>query len=144
MSAASASSRPRCMIAGSARRAFTQRRRQPGPTTSSPSTGGRDPCASTSTAWASNPGFYPEPFTKTTYGRDAPDRPKARYEYVVTGMGDFPVDMLHFDQCWPVTGDDAAKIVEPASPAEPRSIRMRSHSQPDTGRWSSFGWSVER
>jgi len=59
---------------------------------------------------------------------------KRVYEYVVTGMGDFPVDMLHFDQCWPATGDDAAKIVEPASPAEPRSIRMRSHQRPDTDR----------
>ena len=58
-------------------------------------------------------------------------------------MGDFPVDMLHFDQCWPATGDDAAKIVEPASPAEPRSIRMRSHQRPDTDRWSSFGWTVK-
>ena len=50
--------------------------------------------------------------------------------------------MLHFDQCWPVTGDDAAKIVEPASLAEPRSIRMRSHQRPEKDRWSSFGWSV--
>ena len=90
---------------------------------------------------ASNPGFYPEdPFTETKLAPS--ERPKRVYEYVVTGMGDFPVDMLHFDQCWPATADDAAKIVEPASPAEPRSIRMRSHQRPDTDRWSSFGWAV--
>ncbi len=89
---------------------------------------------------ASNPGFYPDPFTETKLAPS--ERPKRVYEYVVTGMGDFPVDMLHFDQCWPATGDDAAKIVEPASPAEPRSIRMRSHQRPDTDRWSSFGWTV--
>ncbi len=85
---------------------------------------------------------YKQRWTETAYGRDAKERPKARYEYVVTGMGDFPFDMLHLGQCWPATGDDAAKIVEPASPAEPRSISMRSHQRPDTDRWSSFGWSV--
>lgn len=85
---------------------------------------------------------YEQRWTETAYRRDARERPKIRYEYAVTGMGDFPVDMLCFDQCWPVTGDDAAKIVEPASPAEPRSIRMRSHQRPEIDRWSNFGWSV--
>ena len=83
---------------------------------------------------------YEQRWTETKLA--AGERPKARYEYVVTGMGDFPVDTLHFDQCWPATGDDAAKIVEPASLGEPRSILMRSHQRPETDRWSSFGWSV--
>ena len=34
---------------------------------------------------ASNPGFYPDPFTETKLAPS--ERPKRVYEYVVTGMG---------------------------------------------------------
>jgi hypothetical protein len=71
-----------------------------------------------------------------------PDRPKYQFDFVVTGAGDFAFDMLHCDQCWPLTSDDAAKIV--AADGEPRSIRMRSHQMPTVERWSSLGWTCGR
>jgi hypothetical protein len=68
-----------------------------------------------------------------------PDRPKYQFDFVVTGAGDFPFDMLHCDQCWPLTSDDAATLTL-AAHSEPRSIRMRSYRTPTVERWSSFGW----
>ena len=37
---------------------------------------------------------YKQRWTETAYGRDAKERPKARYEYVVTGMGQKPRDLV--------------------------------------------------
>jgi hypothetical protein len=68
----------------------------------------------------------------------AAERPKTRYDYYVTGRGDFPCDMLRYDACWPATGTDAAKMFLPSK--NHRSILMRSYKQPEIGRWSSFGW----
>lgn len=65
--------------------------------------------------------------------------PKTRYDYYVTGRGDFPFDMLRYDACWPATGDDAAKLA-PRNLQTHRSILMRSYKEPEIGRWSSFGW----
>jgi hypothetical protein len=71
------------------------------------------------------------------------DRPKYQFDFVVTGAGGFPFDMLHHDQCWPVTGDDAATLAL-AADSEPRSIRMRSYQTPTVERWSSLGWTCGR
>jgi hypothetical protein len=80
-------------------------------------------------------GFPPKPrFTEVKLM--ASERPKAVYEYVATGSGDFPLDMLSHDHCWPV---DAANLMSP----EKRSLRMRSHQRPSIERWKSFGWSVD-
>ena len=78
------------------------------------------------------------------YKLDASERPKIVYEYFVTGRGDFPLDMLRFDACWPATGEDAARLDVSflTMKREPRSIRMRSYRAPTVDRWSSFGWSV--
>lgn len=67
-------------------------------------------------------------------------RPKHQYDFYVTGNGHFPVDMLRYDQCWPVEGDE--RMFQDAYGGPNRSIKMRSHKEPTIERWSSFGWSV--
>jgi hypothetical protein len=78
------------------------------------------------------------------YRLEAGERPRTFYEYYVSGHGDFPLDMLRHDSCWPASGEDAAKM-DWQSWGAPRfavrSIRMRSYKEPTIGRWSSFGWS---
>ena len=64
--------------------------------------------------------------------------PRTRYEYIVTGRGAFPIDMLRYDMCWPCSSSDVAKM---EAEHEPRSIAMRSYSAPTIERWKSFGWS---
>lgn len=70
-------------------------------------------------------------------------------EFTVTGKGEFPLDMLRYDQCYPKReGEDVRAVYE--------SVRGFSHhsmpwqvtlvtvkdSAPTVGRWESFGWSV--
>ena len=70
-------------------------------------------------------------------------RPRTRFEYVVTGRGEFPTDMLRYDACWPLSSSDVAKIDYGRSTSrEARSILIASYSKPTLERWSSFGWSV--
>lgn len=76
----------------------------------------------------------------------APERPKAFYEYYVTGRGVFPFDMFRYDGAWPATGEDAAKLewerINSDRGRDNRSIKVRSYQEPTIARWSSFGWSV--
>jgi hypothetical protein len=86
-----------------------------------------------------------ERFTKHVVSSDY--RPKNSYTYWVTGRGHFPLDMLRYDACWPVSTTDALKIVteRPKTVTEARaarSIEMCSYQEPTVDRWSSFGWSV--
>ena len=76
----------------------------------------------------------------TEHHLKADDRPRTRYEYIVTGAREFPYDMLRYDRCWPMTSSDVAKMF-PSAHGEPRSILMCSYTQPTLARWSSFGWS---
>ena len=79
------------------------------------------------------------------YKLDASQRPRIIYEYFVSGKGEFPFDMLRYDACWPMTGEDADKLDTPYGSAERikmRSIRMRSYRQPTIARWQSFLWAV--
>lgn len=96
---------------------------------------------------AENPmeGMMKERFTSRRLETIA--RPRYFYEYFVTGRGEFPVDMLRYDCCWPATGSDAALLDDqPVSIDKPsrenRSVRMHSYREPTIDRWSSFGWSV--
>ncbi len=66
-------------------------------------------------------------------------------DFVVEGRGVFPLDMLRYDECYPVNGDDAALL--DSFVQERRKIMLRSLSQmqygkPTVERWRSFGWSV--
>ena len=74
----------------------------------------------------------------TEHHLKADERPRTRYEYIVTGRGAFPLDMLRYDMCWPCSSSDVAKM---GAEYEPRSIAIRSYSAPTIERWKSFGWS---
>lgn len=68
-----------------------------------------------------------------------------RTEFVVRGDGRFPFDMLRYDHCHPVTGDDALNVG--TTERDTRSVKLATiHGQKDTGptraRWHSFGWAV--
>jgi hypothetical protein len=79
------------------------------------------------------------------YRMNASERPKIKYEYFVSGKGEFPIDMLRFDCCWPRDSEDAHKMIIPFGEperAKVRSIRMCSYYPPTIARWQSFLWSV--
>jgi hypothetical protein len=66
---------------------------------------------------------------------------RAIYQYYATGQGNFPVDMLRYNQCWPASTDDALNLLND-DPEDLRSISLLSHVEPTIERWSSFGWSI--
>ena len=72
---------------------------------------------------------------------DASERPKVLYEYSVRGDGQFPIDMLRYDSCWPATQDDVANITYLAN-AKDHIIKLRSYREPTEARWESFRWKV--
>lgn len=61
--------------------------------------------------------------------------------FTVAGRGAFPLDMLRYDCCWPMTGDDVTNL---DGTIERREITLVSATpnSPTRGRWSSFGWPV--
>jgi len=71
--------------------------------------------------------------------------------FTVEGTYPFPVDMLRYDACYPVTTEDA---VELGTACDHRALKMSSRpirrvtlgtmrqNRPTTGRWESFGWKV--
>jgi hypothetical protein len=67
--------------------------------------------------------------------------------YIVEGAGRFPLDMLRYDQSFPYSSEETAKI-EQFSPVR-REVRLMrfvatKKDVPETaGRWTSFGWSVK-
>ncbi len=66
------------------------------------------------------------------------------HTFVVEGKFSFPLDMLRYDACWPMTGDDVAKM-DPED-RDRRAVTLchigARHWVPTTGRWSSFSWAV--
>lgn len=75
--------------------------------------------------------------------------PKEKLHYfIVEGTGDFPVDMLRYDACWPrfESGPTGAyNILTPDNLKEratPRRVELVSRRSPMRPRWSSFGWEV--
>ena len=70
------------------------------------------------------------------------------HTFSVRGRGRFPVDMLRYDCCYPVTGIGADRLLDTDMKTE-RTIVLRrvtrtSNWEPTEGRWSSFGWYVIR
>lgn len=67
-----------------------------------------------------------------------------RHQFTVHGAGKFPLDMLRYDECWPLTGEDAAAIA--SGDRHHRSITLvtENRSGPTQGRWGSFSWPVLR
>ncbi len=65
-------------------------------------------------------------------------RPHDMFEYYVSGRGQFPFDMLRYDNAWPATAEDADRLER----VELRSIKLYSYQKPTLERWASFLWSV--
>jgi len=72
------------------------------------------------------------------------------YHFTVEGKGYFPLDMLRYDECYPAKSVDATTIMECGMPKYLTDrVRIvlthkhsRSHWEPTTARWKSFGWDV--
>lgn len=69
--------------------------------------------------------------------------------FTVEGAGEFPINMLRTDQCWPAGADDAARIRAHCAMADPdqagaRAITLETAAKyaPNRQRWLSFGWVV--
>ena len=60
----------------------------------------------------------------------------------VTGEGDFPWDMLRYDQCWPCTSVDVQNLQRKGQ----REVVLSDHHplqwEPTYERWASFGWTA--
>ena len=73
----------------------------------------------------------------------ASERPFTFYEFYVTGVGQFPWDMLRYDQCWPASSEDVAMMdLDHGLRTQRRSIKMHSYHPPTLDRWWSFLWSI--
>jgi hypothetical protein len=86
-----------------------------------------------------------------TYKLMACERPTTRYEFWVTGSGQFPWDMLRYDAAWPADTEAAMAMADEhwgtphgrwGKGESRRSLRLYSHHEPTIGRWASFLWSV--
>ena len=69
--------------------------------------------------------------------------------FTVHGSGEFPLDMLRSDRCWPAGADDAARIGAHYGVADAEDVRARvimlettEKYTPNRQRWLSFGWRV--
>lgn len=66
------------------------------------------------------------------------------FYFTVCGSGDFPVDMLRYDACWPYNGEDSAAIqpIAYAGKKELRSVVLETNNPnaPTIARWNSFTW----
>lgn len=73
-------------------------------------------------------------------------KPQKRYgwRFIVVGCGDFPFDMLRYDECFPVDEGEARDMV--IHNLEQRTVRLErwsTHPRPPTERrWESQGWRV--
>lgn len=73
-------------------------------------------------------------------------------EFRVVGRGDFPMDMLRYDSCWPKDSESASEMHfdflkgEAAYHAWREQLRLVSlrtvSNQPTPARWQSMGWIV--
>lgn len=72
------------------------------------------------------------------------------YNFYVAGKGSFPVDMLRYDGCYPVSSEDASKILIHGTDDDYfqiRQVKLRAtleHGRITPDRWASFGWHVCR
>jgi len=63
--------------------------------------------------------------------------------FIVVGGGPFPIDMLRYDSCWPLTQADANVLTWASSERRHISMQTVSPGGPTEARWESFGWKVE-
>jgi hypothetical protein len=68
------------------------------------------------------------------------------FNYKVTGKGQFPLDMLRYDSCFPATPNAVADLVidpRDTNYSKPRTVKISGCGKPTIARWASFGWTVE-
>jgi hypothetical protein len=72
------------------------------------------------------------------------ERPRQSFRYVVEGIGEFPLDMLRYDNCWPATTLDVAGMATESlfGATLRRQVVIHSYRAPTLARWESFGWRV--
>ena len=65
--------------------------------------------------------------------------------FTVEGSGEFPLDMLRYDRCWPATQNDAIQInAHMGRRTVTLATGQRSTaSYPTVARWESFLWRVQ-
>ena len=66
------------------------------------------------------------------------------HKFTVTGSGNFPLDMLRYDCCFPYGTEDVANLMDSRGK---RSITLARYVKyknagATTGMWNSFGWLV--
>lgn len=71
---------------------------------------------------------------------------KYRQAFTVEGSGQFPHDMLRYDQCFPVLEQESGKLAR-GFDGEQRTVQMQRYVEtrtdmPTEGRWRSFDWHV--
>lgn len=76
-------------------------------------------------------------------------KPKKEYrktEIVVRGNGNFPFDMLRYDNAAPASSEDASSIANIDEAFVYRDVKLNRFSyegdKATEGRWRSFGWVV--
>jgi hypothetical protein len=68
--------------------------------------------------------------------------------FSVEGDGQFPIDMLRYDRCYPHTEHESYEIMR-SHDGESRKFRVKlqrivySKTPPTQGRWESFCWKVD-
>lgn len=66
------------------------------------------------------------------------------YTFVVEGTGQFPWDMLRYDQCWPNSQQSATNmpVLRPIGFNTRRQVTLTGIKPATVKRWESFGWKV--
>jgi hypothetical protein len=69
----------------------------------------------------------------------------AIYTFAVLGTGQFPLDMLRYDSCYPKSQDDTGEMERSFLPRnrDEHRVTLVGAKEPTVGRWQSFGWVVE-
>jgi hypothetical protein len=71
--------------------------------------------------------------------------PSKTHLFTVEGRGQFPLDMLRYDSCWPESQADVTELGathDRFAEKRARVVTLRGLSEPTEGRWQSFGWIV--
>lgn len=73
-------------------------------------------------------------------------RAKQPTTFEVEGWGNFPIDMLRYDNCRPYSEQDSYKIqdsyIARSAHRKVKLICFNAFQEPAVGRWESFGWRV--
>lgn len=67
-----------------------------------------------------------------------------RYKFRVRGHFQFPLDMLRYDQCWPVSESSDVPAIYRSIDRDTtqETVELQGLNMPTVARWKSFGWEV--